>query len=80
MRWREEFRPLALAGPKAVRLLLLLDIAAAQRFPSRNVAVRWQLHWSPELWTIASDSPAHAAYAGQLRVCLCLMAHTGVWL
>ncbi|KAK9841716.1 hypothetical protein WJX74_010733 [Apatococcus lobatus] len=67
VRWREQFHPPALADPEAVRLLLLLDIAAAQGFPSRNVAVKWQLHWNPDLWTVISDSPGPAVPAGQLQ-------------
>lgn len=68
VRWREEFQPQALEDPQAVRLLLLLDIAAAQGFPSRTVAIRWQLHWNPDLWAVTSDSPARATHAGQLQV------------
>ena len=70
VRWREEFQPQALEDAQAIRLLLLLDIAAAQGFPCKNMAVRWQLHWNPDLWAVTSDSPAHATHAGQLQVCL----------
>lgn len=75
VRWREEFRPLALPSSEAIRLLLLLDIAAAQGFPSRNVAVRWQLNWDPGLWTVATDGHIRSPIAGQLHVGACSPAH-----
>lgn len=68
VRWREEFRPVAPSDPAAVRLLLLLDIVSAQGFPSRNVAVRWQLNWNPDLWHVEADGLAHSSHFGQLQV------------
>ncbi len=67
VRWRDEFSPVAPPDPEAIRLLLLLDIASAQGFPSRNVAVRWQLNWNPDLWHIQTDSSVHAVHEGQLQ-------------